>query len=107
MMKTFLQELKENDSARELLESKKNSSGDEMKVFVETAKELGFDLTEEDFKAFAEELAQAKKTEASEFGREITDDEIEEISGGENLIEDLYNNIKNIIFRKEFWTENW
>ena len=78
-----------------------------MKVFVETAKELGFDLTEEDFKAFAEELAQAKKTEASEFGREITDDEIEEISGGENLIEDLYNNIKNIIFRKEFWTENW
>lgn len=42
-----------------------------------------------------------------QFGREITDDEIEEIPGGENLIEDLYNNIKNIIFRKEFWTENW
>ena len=106
-MIVFLKELSTNEKARELLTVKKNATEDEKKAILETAKELGYDLTAEDFKAFAEELAQAKKTEAPESGRELSDDEIEEISGGENLVEMLVENIKNIIFRKEFWTENW
>ena len=76
-------------------------------ALLETAKELGYDLTAEDFKAFAEELAQAAKTEATESGREISDDEVEQVTGGENLFEMLIDNIVNIIGNPDFWTDHW
>ena len=83
----FLRELKTNEKAKDLLQGreKPKSKEDAIKAFAEVAKELGEDISPEDFAQALEEIEAEihQKTEAvSADMQELKDDDVEGVAGG-------------------------
>ena len=83
----FLRELKTNEKAKELLQGreKPKSKEDAIKAYAEVAKELGEDISPEDFAQALEEIEAEihQKTKAlSADMEELKDDDLENVAGG-------------------------
>ena len=83
----FLRELKTNEKAKDLLQGreKPKSKEDAIKAFAEVAKELGEDISPEDFAQALEEIEAEihQKTKAvSADMQELEDDDVENVAGG-------------------------
>ena len=85
----FLRELKTNEKAKELLQGreKPKSKEDAIKAYAEVAKELGEDISPEDFaKALEEieaEIYQRTKAVSADM-QELEDDDLEDAAGGKD-----------------------
>ena len=83
----FLRELKTNEKAKELLQGreKPKSKEDAIKAYAEVAKELGEDISPEDFAQALEEIEteihQKTKAVSSDI-QELEDDDLENVAGG-------------------------
>ena len=84
----FLRGLRTNEKAKELLQGreKPKSKEDVIKAYVEVAAELGERISEEDLAAAMEaleaEIHQKTEAAASEM-KELNDDEVDNVAGGE------------------------
>jgi len=83
----FLRELKTNEKSKDLLQGreKPKSKEDAIKAFAEVAKELGEDISPEDFAQALEEIEAEihQRTEAvSADMQELKDDDVEGVAGG-------------------------
>ena len=85
----FLRELKTNEKAKELLQGreKPKSKEDAIKAYAEVAKELGEDISPEDFAEALKEIEAEihQKTEAVSADMvELEDNDLEGVAGGES-----------------------
>ena len=83
----FLRELKTNEKAKELLQGRERPKNkeDAIKAYAEVAKELGEDISPEDFAEALKEIEAEihQKTEAvSADMQELEDDDLEYVAGG-------------------------
>ena len=83
----FLRELKTNEKAKELLQGmeRPKSKEDAIKAYAEVAKELGEDISPEDFAEALEEIEAEihQRTEAvSSDMQELEDDDLGDVAGG-------------------------
>ena len=83
----FLRELKTNEKAKDLLQGRERpkSKEDAIKAYAEVAKELGEDISPEDFAQALEEIEAEihQRTEAvSADMEELKDDDLENVAGG-------------------------
>ena len=83
----FLRELKTNEKAKELLQGRERpkTKEDAIKAYAEVAKELGEDISPEDFAQALEEIEAEihQKTKAvSADMEELKDDDLENVAGG-------------------------
>ena len=83
----FLRELKTNEKAKELLQGRERpkTKEDAIKAYAEVAKELGEDISPEDFAKALEEIEAEihQKTKAvSADMQELEDDDLEGVAGG-------------------------
>ena len=84
-IEAFLKELENNPKAAELLQGSGQSELDKAEAFAKAAKELGYDISADDFKAYVLEKAQAVKGKTEEGAAAIeslSDDEVEGAAGG-------------------------
>lgn len=94
-LKKFFETLRTNPKAAELLKGKdKPKSSDELvKVYAEIAKELGFDLSEDDLKKgikALEEEQNVKTGQAKESAQELDESELEKVAGGRDADDCIY-----------------
>ena len=83
----FLRELKTNEKAKDLMQGRERpkTKEDAIKAYAEIAKELGEDISPEDFAQALEELEAEihQKTKAvSADMQELEDDDVENVAGG-------------------------
>ena len=83
----FLRELKTNEKAKELLQGRERpkTKEDAIKAYAEVAKELGEDISPEDFAQALEEIEAEihQRTEAvSSDMQELEDDDLGDVAGG-------------------------
>ena len=83
----FLRELKTNEKAKELLQGRERpkTKEDAIKAYAEVAKELGEDISPEDFARALEEIEAEihQRTEAvSSDMQELEDDDLGDVAGG-------------------------
>ena len=93
----FLREVRTNEKAKELLKGKEKpkSKEDAIKAYAEVAKELGEDISPEDFAEALEEIEAEihQRTEAvSADMQELKDDDLEGVAGGNyyELCDEVY-----------------
>ena len=93
----FLRELKTNEKAKELLQGRERPKNkeDAIKAYAEVAKELGEDISPEDFaealKEIEAEIHQKTKAVSADM-EELKDDDLGDVAGGGPLI------VKNFFF---------
>ena len=83
----FLRELKTNEKAKDLLQGRERpkTKEDAIKAYAEVAKELGEDISPEDFAEALKEIEAEihQKTESvSADMQELEDDDVEDVAGG-------------------------
>ena len=91
----FLRELKTNEEAKELLQGRERpkTKEDAIKAYAEVAKELGEDISPEDFAEALKEIEAEihQKTEAVSADMvELKDDDLENVAGGGNSYCDTF-----------------